>query len=166
MFAIFAGQNSKGNFQKTVYRILSQKIPLSHISKGKINTNGKITAIFELSPESITCQKDDIVILNGCPYDAHINGEKYLIFNSSNKADIEISKNSCGEIITCGMSIRDTVTFSSFAEETCVFNLQRQITRLNGEKVQPFELPVICKKSDDRYALLVSYLILIILGYI
>lgn len=166
MFAIFAGQNAKGYFKKTIYKILSQKIPITQISQKSIYTKGRLTTVFELNPKIISCQNCDIVVLNSCTANAQISGEKYLICNSSNINDINLSKKSNSEIITCGMALRDTATFSSFTDDTCVFSLQRQITRIDGSKAEPFELPIICDKDDDRYAILVSHIILLILGYI
>lgn len=53
--------------------------------------------------------------------------------------------------ITCGMSLRDTLTFSSIHDTGAVVSLQRSILTVFGHAVEPFEFPVRWKKREDPY---------------
>ena len=65
----------------------------------------------------------------------------YLILNSDDKKLPELIKHYENKIITCGMSTRSTVTFSSIYENSGVMCLQRAIRCLNSLEISPFELP-------------------------
>ncbi len=65
----------------------------------------------------------------------------YLIINADDKALINSISNTVGKVITCGLSSRSTVTFSSVLESEGVMCVQRSIVRLDGKKIPPFELP-------------------------
>lgn len=54
--------------------------------------------------------------------------------------------------ITCGLSIRSTVTASSILEDGFIYCLQRSIFNINGEEISPQEFKVSWKtKPDDIY---------------
>lgn len=56
--------------------------------------------------------------------------------------------------VTCGMSVRDTLTFSSLEADSAVLCLQRSLTLLSGAVQEPFELPLSLPHGYDAYALL------------
>lgn len=168
MVAAFLGDGVTCSFRKTVARILREHIEVTEITQSKIlrSTEDKqLTAIFMREPELIElcgCA----VILNRLSSNAKIRSERYLICNSAAEGDLKLAKKSSGEVITCGMSLRDSVTFSSFTYENCVINIQRSLRRFDGRRVEPFEFPCSCKPDDDRYGLLCANLLLILLGKI
>lgn len=45
-------------------------------------------------------------------------------------------------VVSCGLSRRDSLTFSSMDEGRAVVCVQRMLTRLDGGQVEPQELPV------------------------
>ncbi len=54
--------------------------------------------------------------------------------------------------ITCGLSIRSTVTASSISEDGFIYCLQRSIFDMNGLEISPQEFKVSWrKKPDDIY---------------
>lgn len=54
--------------------------------------------------------------------------------------------------ITCGLSIRSTVTASSILEDGFIYCLQRSIFNLNGDEISPQEFKVSWQtKPDDIY---------------
>ncbi len=168
MLAIFAGQEARGNFRKTVLRILREHLDVLEISKGRVlskSADNAILVVFERQPHLLHSPKS-AVFLNQCRSNAKISAERYLICNSANYDDLELARKSGGEVITCGMSLRDSVTFSSFTEDRCVISVQRRLTRFDGSKAEPFELPVCCLKDDHRYGILCANLLLILLGYL
>ena len=58
------------------------------------------------------------------------------------------------QIITCGLSGGDTVTFSSCGEEQTVVSLQSPMTTVSGRSVLPQEFPIPCSAGTGRFDLL------------
>jgi len=168
MLVIFAGRFIDSAFRHTICKRLSEKAKICEISSGKIACEqfpSDFTLIFEKTPIKINA-KDYILILNGCTTAQSITGEKYCIVNSHSSDDTAIAKESLGEVITCGMSIRDSVTFSSFTSDGCVLSLQRRLKDFNGRQIDPFELPLCYDESENRFGILCANLLLILGGYI
>lgn len=59
-------------------------------------------------------------------------------------------------IVTCGLSQKNTVTFSSRTPSTAVVSLQREIHDTSGAPVEPRELPVALSSPREDYPLLAS----------
>lgn len=57
-------------------------------------------------------------------------------------------------VISCGMSITDTITLSSIGPDDAVVCLQRCIPTLNGTIIEPFEIPIKLSRPIDSYALM------------
>ena len=166
MIAVFIGKGVTSAFRQTVLKILGEKISVFEISCEQIKkpeTKPAITLIFKSDVNSISLP-NSAVFLNQNKT-ASISGERYLILNSSNPADIACAKNSGGEVITLGLSLRDSVTFSSLTHENCVISIQRSITRFDGEKIEPCEIPCKISANDDKYAVLCANLLLLLSGH-
>lgn len=169
MLAIFAGRGADCAFRETVCKRLKEKTNITEISNGGIISEGvhptELTAIFEKNPLHLQAN-GAVLILNRCSTVRRVSGERFCICNSANSEDVEIARRSGGEVITCGMSLRDSVTFSSFTDEQCVISIQRRLTRFDGSCVEPFELPLYCSAQEDRYGILCANLLLILGGYL
>lgn len=167
MTAVFVGKGVNCAFKQTVLKLIKEKTEVFEISGDQIEKTAAQnvpTLIFSNSLQSVKVP-DAAVFLNKNE-SAEIFGEGYLIFDSSNPEDIQAAKNSGGEVITCGLSLRDSVTFSSLTEENCVISIQRSITRFDGKKTEPREIPCKIDAADDKYAVLCANLLLAFLGYI
>ena len=168
MLAIFAGRGADAAFRQTILNTLKTKAKLSEISDDQIYCEGgdsELTAVFEKNPAKIYAPDAAVVLCRASNLE-DFRGQRYCILNSANSDDIETAKRSGGEVISCGLSLRDTVTFSSFTDDRCVISIQRPITRFDGRTVEPFELPLSVNEGDDRYAILSANLLLILGGYI
>ena len=168
MLAIFAGRGADAAFRQTILNTLKSKLSLSEISSDQIFCEGEpceLTAVFEKNPAKIYAPDAAVVLCRASSLE-NFSGQRYCILNSANLGDIETAKKSGGEVISCGLSLRDTVTFSSFTEDRCVISIQRPITRFDGRIVEPFELPLSVQNGDDRYGILCANLLLILGGYI
>ncbi len=168
MLAIFAGRGADATFRKTVLNILKSNTELSEISSDQIfceNSGCELTAVFEKNPAKIYAPDAAVVLCRASSLE-NFSGQRYCILNSAIADDIETAKKSGGEVISCGLSLRDTVTFSSFTDDRCVISIQRPITRFDGKTVEPFELPLSVADGDDRYGILCANLLLILGGYI
>ena len=168
MLVIFAGQGINSNFRHTICNRLKEMTNICEISSANIRCEDfpcDFTLVFEKNPINIDA-KNCVLVLNLLTTAQSILGEKYLIVNSSNQDDMRNAKSSGSEVITCGMSLRDTLTFSSFTSDGCVLSLQRRITRFDSTFADPFEIPLYCSENEDRYAILCANLLLILGGYL
>ena len=168
MLAIFAGRGVDNAFKTTVCKRLLEKTEITEISSGAIKSGGvfksALTTVFDKCPVHLNAN-GSILILNKSDSLLSHSGERFCIFDSANAQDAQTAKKSGGEVISCGMSLRDSVTFSSVEENRCVISLQRSITRLDGSKADPFEMPVYYDMREDRFGILSSTLLLILMGY-
>jgi hypothetical protein len=88
-------------------------------------------------PESI------IVMKNGGKIPEIPLPEKSIIIaNSENLEQLAALKNSNLNVITCGISDKDTLSCSSITSDSIVISLNRQITAFSGRKIQPLEIPL------------------------
>ena len=168
MLAIFAGRGADLAFRQTILNTLKNKTKLSEISCDHIyceNEFKELTAVFEKNPSKIYAPNAAVILCRALNLE-DFSGQRYCIINSANTDDIETAKRCGGEIISCGLSLRDTVTFSSFTDDRCVISIQRPITRFDGSSVEPFEMPLSVNDGDDRYGILCANLLLILVGYI
>lgn len=61
-----------------------------------------------------------------------------------------------GQIISCGLGVRDTITVSSLTRESAVVSLQRPVTTLSGRRVEPCELPLSLPSGMDVHHVLAA----------
>lgn len=52
--------------------------------------------------------------------------------------------------VSCGLSARDSVTFSSRTSDSAVIALQRSITALSGKLIEPLEFPINFNEISDE----------------
>lgn len=76
------------------------------------------------------------------------------IVNSQNRRATELIKQIGVKAVTCGHSRKDTVTFSSYTDDTIVISIQRAMQAMNGDEVEPFDLPVRIQSKIDLYSVL------------
>lgn len=81
-----------------------------------------------------------------------------------NEEAVRLLKKSGLQTITCGMSLRDTLTFSSIDIDSAVVSLQRTINTLHAETVEPRELPIRFSRGRDPFALLAAVGVLLLCG--
>ena len=65
-------------------------------------------------------------------------------------------------VITCGLSSKDTFTFSSKEEESAVVALMRSVKSVYGHTIEPMEVPITFPPKTDDFTLL-SYMASLIL---
>lgn len=81
-----------------------------------------------------------------------------------NEQAVSILKNRDIRTVTCGLSQKDTVTFSSLDADRAVISLQREILSLTGENAVPREIPVMLTSPQEEYPLLASMAVLLLSG--
>ncbi|WP_312645180.1 hypothetical protein [Hydrogenoanaerobacterium sp.] len=65
-------------------------------------------------------------------------------------------------VISCGMSVTDTLTLSSISPDGAVICLQRSIPTLLGTVIEPFEVPIKLSRPFDSYALMCIVAVLLL----
>lgn len=78
------------------------------------------------------------------------------VLNPENEQTAALLKARHIPVVTCGLSHKDTVTFSSRTPTTALVSLQREIHTAAGVLVEPRELPVTLTTPRDDYPLLAA----------
>lgn len=83
---------------------------------------------------------------------------------SQNQCEMKFLKDFNINTISCGMSTKDTVTFSSNDSISKVICLQREIYDINGNAIDPFDYPVKNLNLSDKM-LWTIFIILLLCGF-
>lgn len=86
----------------------------------------------------------------------------FAIVDSENREAAKMLHNDKIETVTCGLSQKDTVTFSSLDSDRAVISLQRGLKALDGTEIGPVEVPVTFNPSHSEYSLLASIAVLLL----
>ncbi len=86
-----------------------------------------------------------------------------LVLSSDSEQVKNLSKHNVNTIV-CGLSPKDTVTFSSIRETEASVSLQRSIQTLFGSIVEPFEISVKFEKNYSPSCVLLFIALLLITG--
>lgn len=87
------------------------------------------------------------------------------IVDNSDPKRTEVYSNT--QYITCGMSGKDTITFSSIDEREVCVSLLREIKDINNNEIEPFEVSIASKSDIAEYSpfsLLALVALLTVLG--
>jgi hypothetical protein len=88
-------------------------------------------------PECIIIMKSD-----GAVPQIPFPEKSIIIANSECTSQLVALKNSRLNVITCGISEKDTLSYSSLTADSMVISLNREITAFSGRKIQPLEIPL------------------------
>lgn len=92
-------------------------------------------------------------------------GKKFLaILSSENRNAIDMLNGSGNIAISCGMSLKDTLSTASITDEKRMVSLQRAICTIDGEIIEPRDFYI--KSNYELYASLAASAILLLLGAI
>ncbi len=87
------------------------------------------------------------------------------VCEDNNSSAIDIFKANRLPAMTCGLSHKNTVTFSSMGKKHFVLTLQREITDINGNTILPCDIKVDFEKEYSPSAVLLSLSVLCLLGF-
>lgn len=94
-----------------------------------------------------------------------IEGDNFLaIFSSENHNVIEMLSGSGNIAISCGMSLKDTLSTASITDEKKMISLQRAICTVDGEFIEPRDFYI--KSEYELYSSLAASAVLLLLGII
>jgi len=86
------------------------------------------------------------------------------VTDSENNDAVSILLKNGMQTVTCGLSQKDSITFSSRDDEDAVVSLQREIKTLNGNAVFPHEIPIKLESVKGEYPVLAAIAVLLIAG--
>lgn len=88
-----------------------------------------------------------------------INDNNYIgICESGNIKALSFFMHNKIPVLTYGLATSDTVTFSSMTDEHSQISLQREIKNIYGNKTEPFEFLLDCKKLSHTAQLIIGTL--------
>ena len=86
------------------------------------------------------------------------------ICEDTNLNALELFKKSNTPVISCGLNGKNTVTLSSFKDNTMLVTLQRSITNIHKTEIEPCEFKIKLNKSYSPFAVLASSAVLLLKG--
>lgn len=166
---ILYGDDNDMETAKLIARCLSKYAGVLHINSRCINYIGKNAKFLLLecqNPVTLNFKKGIIILKNKTKRIKSINIPDgfQVVTESDNKSALKLLKKVDHPIITCGMSVRDTLSVSSCKEDTVSISLQRNITLLSGEILECCEVPFKLSVKSDDYAKLAVAAILMLSG--
>ncbi len=91
-----------------------------------------------------------------------LTGEYIAIVRSDHTAGLDFLSNQKIPAITCGRSPQDTITLSSFTEDSAVVCVQRPICTLGGKTIEPSEFPLCDYTNTDPFSIMANTAILLL----
>ena len=88
----------------------------------------------------------------------------YAVIDSDNGEAADMLRGDGIQTVSCGLSQKDTVTFSSLENDCAVVSLQRGLKALDGTDIGPVEVPVAIAHSHSEYSLLAAVAALLLSG--
>ena len=107
------------------------------------------------------------VVLGECLWNfknQHLPSSIIGICSENNLTGLKLLKSNNLPIITCGMGRKNTLTVSSNEKDSALLCLQRSITDINGNTVEPCEIKVLKKSPYNCYSLLAATAVMLIYG--
>jgi hypothetical protein len=114
----------------------------------------------QLAKGIVICKQGISIYQNGL----NLPKEFFAIVDPENIDAVQMLKKNCMQTITCGLSQKDTFNFSSIGLEKAVVSLQHTIRNLNGDIIEPCEIPIQFNTEHSEYALLASIAVLVLSG--
>lgn len=87
-----------------------------------------------------------------------------VIIDSQNTQAVKVLSGTDNIVITCGMSMRDTLSVSSFELSEATVSLQREVQNLNFDAIEPREFKVALANDIGVYPILSCCAVLLMLG--
>ena len=75
-----------------------------------------------------------------------------IVIADGNKPFLREKISNKTQYITCGMSAKDTISFSSVDIDEVAVSLMRELKKVNGETAEPFEVSVCSKTNISNYS--------------
>lgn len=165
---ILAGGENDYAMGGVLYERLRKHAEVLYIRGGMIHhsKNGRQSFIIYELPEhsDISGLASGIVIIKeNAKHIGNLPQKLPIIVGSDNYAALKCIPCGCKSIITCGMSVRDTLSLSANVGGRASVSLQRRIRNIYGRWISECELPLKCDGMTD-YQILALTAVLLICG--
>jgi hypothetical protein len=88
----------------------------------------------------------------------------FAVIDSDSSEAADMLRGDGIQTITCGLSQKDTVTFSSLENDRAVVSLQRGLKALDGSHIEPVEVPITFSPAHSEYPMLAAVAVLLLSG--
>lgn len=166
MVILFSGRKNKT--EKEIIEILTG-IGANYISdKAVFSGTEQITIISEYKKTDIKIDKGIAVFLDDTDrFDGQILPKGIIgICEDCNQKALNIFFKNCIPVISCGMNSKNTITLSSINSENLLASLQRTVTDIKGNDIEPEEFKITLKRKYHPYSVMASVAILLLCGVI
>lgn len=84
------------------------------------------------------------------------------VLDSGAAGVLDTVRGNCRQTVLCGLSEKDTITFSSLGADSAVISLQQTVVTLRGNVIEPREIPVRFGIPRGKYPLLAAAAVLLL----
>lgn len=155
---LYGGKNESG-LMRIFERNLKHHYRVHTVGENQIRTEGAGRDLLFLSPSRLTRINGGPSILVVRPGTdltglSRISGNVIALADSSCPEQLAKLAEQKVRTVVCGMSSKDTVTFSSFSEGSAAVSLQRTVESPDGRRVEPMEVALDLGHSYDPLSVL------------
>ena len=149
-----------------LYEALSAVFRITYISGTRFYDCGKTPELLLVETDrKLQCNfQDGIILFKRMSVPVEVDRCFCAIAASDNIQALQALKNANCRVITCGMSIRDTLTLSSAGERATAVSLQRGIHTLSGVVEESRELLLRLRRARPPYTVLAAAALLLLCG--
>lgn len=164
MVILFSGRKNKT--EKEIIEIL-KNYGADYISDKNIHEgNGTLTIISEYKITDIKVENGIAVFIDETD---RFNEQKLPpniigICEDCNKKALKILFDNNIPVISCGMGAKNTVTLSSINNDSLLATIQRSVTDMKGNEIEPEELKIKLKNKYQPFSIMASIAVLLISG--
>lgn len=160
--------NRKNKTEKEIIEILTA-CGADFISDKAVTASGGYFTVCSLyKTAKLNIKKGTVLILDDTDKFKDIKFESGLIgiCEETNKTALEIFSENRIPVITCGNNQKNTLTISSFSEDSIIISLQRSVKTIFGYKIYQGDYNVKIEKNYSKNSILLSFAILLFNGII
>ena len=159
---VFSNDKIAGQLKKA----LSDFFITSLVSENSIDIVENSQILLLQNKEKHNAKIEGIAIFSDtCGFDIQSCSCSIAIVDNSDTKRTEVNSNT--QYITCGMSGKDTITFSSIDEQEVCVSLLREVKDINNNEIEPFEVSIASRSGIAEYSsfsLLALVALLTVLG--
>lgn len=161
------GMDGKPSMGETLCATLQPILPLTYLGNHQYRD-------FGASPQLELIDTDELTVLN-TPASILVLKPKanlrkleaiapdtIVILDSANRRQLQAIARLHLNVMTVGLSAKDTLTFSSREEDCAVVSLQRSVRSLDGTRIEPMEIPCRLQGKCSEFHVLTAIALLVL----
>lgn len=168
---ILLGESRSEKTERFLEANLSRRFSLICCTGQRVSVSGAGEELLLLASPELNCAELKgglFLVRNGArlPKGLRLPADAVVIVSSDEEGQLRQLAQMGAQTVTCGLSCKDTVTFSSKSEEEAVVSLMRGVPGLNGEMLEPMDVPITFPPESGDYPLLACTAALLLAGAI